>query len=114
MDPTLFLQIGAFAMMALSITSLFTHFILCPPEPEYPQVPTWPQLMLRSLVVIFSILWSSIGLDLYSNLIKECKDTSKGKMLMAWSIIQLFNGIMRCCGVCTKINIRRQIVETNN
>eukprot|EP00483_Globobulimina_turgida_P005300 UN05310 len=112
MDPTLFIQIGSYSMIGISIVSLFTHFVVCPPESEYPQVPTPKQLILRSFVVIFSITWSAIGLVINGQLINKCKDTSKGKMIMAWSIVQCVNGILRYCGVCTKINARRLIHET--
>ena len=112
-DPSLYLQVAGFSMLISSLLSICTHCFVCPPEPGYTHIPSGKQLIFRFMVVIYSIVWSSIGIHLYTQLINECKDTPKGKMLLSWVIITLSNGSLRCCGVCSKMSIRRQINSGN-
>lgn len=94
-DPSLFLQIAGFSMLISSLISICTHCCICPPEPGYTHIPSAKQLLFRFTIVIYSIVWSSIGIDLYISLIDQCKQTPKGKMLLSWVIITFCNGVLR-------------------
>ena len=56
-------------------------------------------------ILLFNISWASVGLYMYDNEFTDgCKDTSIGKMILAWSIIQIGGiGLVLCCACCLGI-----------
>ena len=109
MDPTLYLQVAGFSMMGASILSLCTHYLIFPPPDDNWQAASGPQLVISSLIIVFEIVWSIIGLVIESELEQFCKDTSKGQMLLAWAIIYLIGGICGCCSLCMAIKARNML-----
>mmetsp|Transcript_4901 Transcript_4901/g.4289 ORF Transcript_4901/g.4289 Transcript_4901/m.4289 type:complete len:163 (-) Transcript_4901:269-757(-) len=104
MDVTLFLQIVGFTMMGLSIVSVCSHFLICPPpDPDQPNIPSVPQLIFNVIIIIYYFAWVIVGFVLRDQLSDKCKDTDKGKMFFAWCIIYAISASGSCYNISKQI-----------
>ena len=104
MDVTLFLQIVGFTMMGLSIVSVCSHFLICPPpDPDQPNIPSVPQLIFNVIIILYYIAWVIVGFVLRGQTTDACKDTDKGKMMFAWCIIYAISASGSCYNISKQI-----------
>eukprot|EP01084_Bolivina_argentea_P291293 500619_1 len=91
-DATTYLLIGCFSMIVLILSSGCCLMYLSEFKDHGNSTSDRWSFVCSSAITVFQIVWSSLGLVIYTELIIECKETPKGKMILSFSIIYLVLG----------------------
>lgn len=93
-DPTLYLKIGGFSFLGLSLLTTCTRFTFCKSREYEDFVPSKGQSCLSFAAILLETVWIVFGCVIYHSVDADCKESPVGKMILSFVIIA---ALLNCC-----------------